>query len=167
MKRVYIASSGTRNAFYVPTVARMRAAGYSVFDWSSPGLNLEAIDPNYRDWTLTEYIVSRRHPAIRDHFDKICKAITEADICVLLLPAGTDAHCEAVLGSVFGKPVIVCFADGRPQPELIHCKFWLFTDSIDGLMAEVAAVLADPAAYYRRNPSLHSLSRRQRNDSLV
>jgi hypothetical protein len=156
--RIYIASSGTRNAFYAPTVIRMRAVGYRVFDWSNPSLDLEAIDPNHRDWTLAEYIASRRHPVIRGHFGKICKAIAEADVCVLLLPAGVDAHAEAMLGSMLGKPTIVCSGDGRPQPELVHCKFHCFTDGVDELMAAVAEVLADPASYYLRNPALAETS---------
>ena len=154
--RIYVASSKIRNPFYQPLIARMRAAGYEIHDWSDPPLRWEDIDPNYKDWTIARHVAKLRNPAspARLHYQAYCKAIVQCDVFVLLLPAGTDAHGEAVMASMLGKPVIVCFADGRLQRELIHCRFWLFTENVDELMATVATVLTDPASYYRRNPSL-------------
>jgi len=154
--RIYIASSKTRNPFYQPLVARMRAVPYRVHDWSDPPFRWEDIDRNYQSWTIARHVAELRDPAspARLHYQAYCKAIVQCDVFALLLPAGTDAHGEAVMASMLGKPVIVCFADGRLQRELIHCRFWLFTESVDELMAAVAAVLTDPESYYRQNPSL-------------
>jgi hypothetical protein len=154
--RVYVASSKKRNPFYQPLVARMRAAGYEIHDWSNPPLRWEDIDPNYKEWTIARHIAELCNPAspARLHYLAYCKAIVECDAFALLLPAGTDAHCEAVMASMLGKPIVVCFADGRLQRELIHCRFWLFTENVDELMATVATVLTDPGPYYQRNPSL-------------
>lgn len=134
-KRTYIASS-KRNPFYPGVVIRARETGYEVHDWSDPPL---AIDPDCQNWTCSQYIAAFS-PA-REHFENYKRAIEACDACVLLLPAGTDAHAEAVMAQMLGKPTIVCFADGRPQRELIHCQFDLFATSVDELMSMLATAL--------------------------
>src|SRR5262249_6311493 len=135
-------ASSKRNTFYPGTVIRAREAGYEVHDWSEPPLHWEAINAGYQDWSCTQYISALRRSAAREHFESYPRAIAECDACVLLLPAGTDAHCEATMAS---KPTIVCFADGRPQRELIHFQFELFATSVDEFMNMLATVLAPSA----------------------
>jgi len=119
--RIYVASSKIRNPFYQPLIARMRAAGYEIHGWSDPPLRWEDIDPNYKDWTIARHVAELRNPAspARLHYQAYCKAIVQCDVFVLLLPAGTDAHGEAVMASMLGKPVIVCFRR-RPPATRTH-----------------------------------------------
>jgi prepilin-type processing-associated H-X9-DG protein len=140
MKKLYIPSS-TRNQFYPAVVARARAAGYSVHDWSEPPFRWGAVDPDYQNWSIAQYVHALRHPATREHFESYVQEILECDACALLLPAGTDAHAEALLARTFGKPTIVCFADGHVQRELIHCRFELFVASVDELFSVLERIL--------------------------
>src|SRR5262249_7615494 len=87
-KRTYIASS-KRNPSYPGVVIRARETGYEVHDWSDPPL---AIDPDCQNWTCSQYIAALRHSPAREHFENYKRAIEACDACVLLLPAGTDAH---------------------------------------------------------------------------
>jgi hypothetical protein len=145
-KKVYVASS-KRNLFYPAVVIRVREAGFKIYDWSNPPLDGEAVDPEHQHWTCAQYIASLRHPIPYGHFESYAQAIAECDACVLLLPAGTNAHCEATMASLLGKLVIVCFADRRLQRELIHCQFdpTLFVTDVDELMPLLATVLAPSA----------------------
>src|SRR6516225_7561144 len=92
--RIYIASSKTRNPFYQPLVARMRAVPYRVHDWSDPPFRWEDIDRNYQSWTIARHVAELRDPAspARLHYQAYCKAIVQCDVFALLLPAGTDAR---------------------------------------------------------------------------
>jgi hypothetical protein len=69
------------------------------------------------------------------------RAIQQCDACALLLPAGTDAHAEAMMAKMLGKPVIACFTAGV-QRELCHCAFDHFADGVDA-MFELLAKLFD------------------------
>jgi hypothetical protein len=139
-------ASSTRNSHYPGLVARARTVGFLVHNWSEPAFRWGTIDPNYQNWTVAEYANALRHPAARSHFYDYVQAIAECDACVLLCPSGTDARGEALIARTLDKPTIVCFADGRVQRELIHCRFELFVASVDELFAVLNRILANQAA---------------------
>jgi hypothetical protein len=73
------------------------------------------------------------------------RAIEEADVIVLLLPAGASAHAEAAWAAAKGKQVIVYLGDEKPQPELLHRLFNGFVENIDQLLFVLSSAQAGDA----------------------
>ena len=95
---LYIASSW-RNTFYPEVVAALREAGYEVYDFRNPptgdpGFHWTDVDPNYMEWSPTEYQANLSHPLAERQFKNDIDAMTACDACVLVLPCGRSAHTE-------------------------------------------------------------------------
>jgi len=145
--QVYVASS-RRNRLYPAVRDRIRDAGAGVFDWNDPPFSWSAIDPCFQDWTVEQYAAALRDSVGAEHVRRYMTAIANCDVCVLLLPAGTDAHCEILAAAHLRKKIIVVFTAGV-QRELIHVRFaqgGTFVTSIDELMAELESAATELAA---------------------
>jgi nucleoside 2-deoxyribosyltransferase len=136
--RVYIASSW-RNEHYAAVLAALRTAGHAVFDWRESGFHFPDCT------TRLDYVQALHSIDASAQFRRDMRAIEEADVVVLLLPAGASAHAEAAWAAAKDKQVIVYLGDEKPQPELMHCLFNGFAENIDQLLFVLSSAEAGDA----------------------
>lgn len=135
--RIYVASSW-RNKYQPEVVARLRRAGYQVYDFRDPeenpgGFHWADIDEDWLDWSPEEYIGNLDHPIARKGFRADMNAMEWADACVLVLPCGRSAHTEA--GWFAGKGLrTIVYIPEKQEPELMYKVFDSVVDSIDGIL---------------------------------
>lgn len=98
--KIYVASSW-RNAAQQDVVRELREHGHEVYDFRNPpgciGFSWRQLglggNPNI--WPVTLWRDALAHPITRVAFHRDMTALRECDVCVLVLPAGRDAHLEA------------------------------------------------------------------------
>ena len=123
---VYVASSW-RNNYYSDVVAKLREAGYNVYDFRNPpsgdpGFKWGSIDPNFMDWTPSQYRDMLHHPKAERQFHNVIEAMEACDVCVLVLPCGRSAHTEAGWFAGKGKRVLTYIPE-KQEPELMYKLF--------------------------------------------
>jgi hypothetical protein len=141
--KIYVASSW-RNSYQPAVVELLKRGGdYEVYDFKNPepgndGFRWSAIDPNWKDWDTKRYAKALEHPIAQKGFKLDMSALTEADICVLVLPSGRSAsfeygyHC-----GVKGRPGIVYMPENC-EPELMYSGS-VFAATTDELLRAVEA----------------------------
>lgn len=121
--RIYVASSW-RNTIQPAVVGMLRDWGHVVYDFKNPGpgshgFGWHEIDPNWQQWTPSQYRDALDHPvAIRGHkldFD----AMQWCDACVLVLPSGRSASFELGWCMGAGKRGLVAMFEPC-EPELMY-----------------------------------------------
>lgn len=117
--KIYLASSW-RNPDQPEAVRLLRGKGHEVYDFRNPeegnkGFAWSAIDPDWQNWTVSEFAKALKHPVAEEGylFDKM--ALDWCDVLVLLLPCGKSAHLEAGYASGQGKPVCIVMDSGEPE----------------------------------------------------
>ena len=121
--KIYVASSW-RNTYQPDMVSRLRSAGHDVYDFRNPypgnnGFHWSEIDPDWQNWTPSQYREALWHPIAVDGYMTDFTAMGWADVCVLLLPCGRSAHLEAGYFVGAGKPLHILIL--KPcEPELIY-----------------------------------------------
>jgi hypothetical protein len=123
--KLYVASSW-RNDFQQPVVQLLRKYGHEVYDFKNPspgekGFSWSEIDPNWRQWSMAEYIEKLEHPISIKGYNRDFEAMKWADACVLVLPCGRSAHTEAGWFKGAGKKVFAYVHSG--EPELMYKLF--------------------------------------------
>lgn len=123
--KIYVASSW-RNDFQPAVCKLLRDGGNEVYDFRNPspgntGFAWSEIDPNWRQWTMDEYIKNLDHPISENGFKLDFDAMKWADACVLVLPCGRSAHTEAGWFKGAGKKVYAYVHSG--EPELMYKLF--------------------------------------------
>lgn len=99
--KIYIASSW-KNPFYPTLVQVLSSAGYTVFDFRAQnGFNWGEVDPNFKQWTASEYIKALSHPLPVSANEVDMRALNECDVCIALHPCGKASHFE--LGHAVGR----------------------------------------------------------------
>ena len=150
MAKIYVASSW-RNLAQPGVVTMLRASGHEVYDFRNPpppgqvdGFRWSEIDPNWQQWTATQYREALKHPVAERGYRSDMDGMEWADACVLVLPCGRSAHLEAGWFAGKGKPVHVLTRDGE-EPELmakmcasICTSFSEVLDALDGKIAVAA-----------------------------
>lgn len=123
MSKIYVASSW-RNVFQPSIVSHLRDAGHEVYDFRHPtnndnGFGWSEIDPNWRNWTPTEFRNALDSvPAVRG-FDFDSQALDWCDTCILVLPCGRSAHLE--LGYACGaQKRTAVYMPVPEEPELMY-----------------------------------------------
>lgn len=117
----------------------------SVFDFRHPapkcdGFHWEQIDPDWHDWTPEEYIGALRHRAATEGFMRDMLAMHEADVCVLLLPAGRSAHLEAGWMKGVGKRLVIITQD-REEPELMYKLADIILNGFDDIVDTLQLIM--------------------------
>lgn len=102
--KIYVASSW-KNLMQQGVVHTLRALGHDVYDFRHPadgdkGFSWAEIDPDgdsvdvKKRWNHAQYLEALNHPAARRGFKFDMDALTECDLCVLVLPCGKSSHLE-------------------------------------------------------------------------
>lgn len=121
-RRIYVASSW-RNQSQPSVVSALREDGHEVYDFrNTEGFGWSQIDPEWRDWSIDEYInLIQHHTFAQESFRLDKHALDWCDTCVLLLPSGKSAHLEAGYACGQGKDVIVFLSQEEEfEPELMY-----------------------------------------------
>jgi len=121
-RKIYVASSW-RNQHQPDVVSALRGVGHEVYDFRNPpmktGFGWHEIDPNWQQWTPSQYRENLNHPlAIAGHKSDM-DAMEWADTCVLVLPSGRSASYEFGWSVGRGKRGVVYMPDAC-EPELMY-----------------------------------------------
>jgi len=137
--KVYVASSW-RNDRQPEVVAALRKAGHKVYDFRNPpnktGFSWSEIDPNWKNWTVSEYLTALDNPIAANGFLSDFEGMREADVCVLVMPCGRSAHCEAGYMQGAGKPTIVLL-EKEAEPELMYKMFERVRPNLEEVVKDV------------------------------
>lgn len=113
---LYVASSW-RNHKQQDVVMSLRADGHDVYDFMHPpggdhlGFSWADVDPEWRSWTMPQYLDALQHPIAQAGFDSDYNAMERSHACVLVLPCGRSAHLEAGWFVGAGRPLFVLLDD--------------------------------------------------------
>lgn len=137
--KVYVASSW-RNNIQPTVVAKLRAAGFEVYDFKNPrpedtGFHWSAIDSNWKNWTVAQFREALGHPVAQGGFKSDMDALKACDACLLVLPCGRSAHLELGWAVGAGRKTVVLSTQHPEEPELMYLMVGLVTGSIDEAVA--------------------------------
>jgi hypothetical protein len=115
---IYVASSW-RNERQPEVVKALREAGHDVYDFREPapgvtGFAWSDIDPNWQQWTPSEFRDALYHPIAVDGFNRDHDAMLWAEAFVMVMPCGRSAHLEAGWGTN-GEPTAILLSNGEPE----------------------------------------------------
>lgn len=140
--KIYVASSWRNN--YQPDVVNvLRDQGHDVYDFKNPtpntGFSWKTIDPNWINWTVSEYAAALEHPLAQQGFDSDMRALRAADLCILVLPSGRSASWEyGYHNALVGRCGIVYMPEAC-EPELMY-KGSMFAVTLGDLIEKVKLV---------------------------
>lgn len=115
--KIYVASSW-KNKEHEAVVAFLRSQGHFVYNYREPGFGWSSIDPNWRTWTLPQYIQALDHPLAKKGFKMDMEALKAADACVLLHNSGRSAHLEA--GYAAAHSGLIIFLEEGQEADLMY-----------------------------------------------
>ena len=122
MAYIYVASSW-RNRFHSGIVASIRARGHEVYDFMNPperkGFSWREIDEEWKEWSVPEYKKALESKAARLGFYSDMKALTRADLVVLVLPSGRSSHLELGWAKGQGKKTAILLQEDQ-EAELMY-----------------------------------------------
>ena len=122
--KIYVASSW-RNDRQPEIVQTLRGDGHEVYDFRHPwsddkrGFHWSDIDPNWKKWTVDEYIKALEHDVAIEGFNRDWNAMQWAEACVLVMPCGRSAHLEGGYFAGAKKPLYIIAEDGA-ESELMY-----------------------------------------------
>lgn len=140
MGKIYLASSW-RNIEQPNVLKQLREAEHEVYDFKdsiSNGFNWREIDPNWKEWSIRQYIIYLNHPIAEKAFNYDYNAMKWADVCVLLTPCGRSAHLEAGWFVGANKPLYILLSDS--DPELMYKMATKLCVNIEELLDELNSV---------------------------
>jgi len=121
IKKIYVASSW-RNDKQPMVVDILRKEKFEVYDFKdSEGFNWSEIDPDWKNWSTSEFVIASHHELANKGFTRDMEALNWCDAGVLVLPCGRSAHLEA--GYLIGKSKPVFIWQDRTErlePELMY-----------------------------------------------
>ncbi len=136
--KLYVAASW-KNGHRPEAIRVLQAAGHDVYDSCHPsrvnnGFHWSEIDPNYKDWSVSEYVDALEHPIAEAGFDNDYHAMTWAEGYVLGLPCNPSAHLKA--GWFAGKdlPLFILLEKEEFTPELMYKLGGRITDDLAELL---------------------------------
>lgn len=132
---VYPASSW-RNRFYPDVIAALKDAGHRPYDWKQSGFTWGGVAPIGLG-PHADYISELRRGAANLQFRRDINAIDNADVLVLILPAGASAHAEPMRAHDKGKPTVIML-NARAQRDVMHAVADAFVEDIPSLLRALA-----------------------------
>ena len=117
--KIYVASSW-RNERQPAVVQELKRNGHEVYDFRNPepgnhGFHWSEIDPNWKDWTIQQYLDGLCHQIANDGFKKDFDAMEWADVFVGVMPFGRSASLEMGWAAGNGKKTILLLENGEPE----------------------------------------------------
>lgn len=133
---IYVASSW-RNEIQPNVVKYLRAFGHTVYDFRHPapdndGFAWSQIDPNWREWSPTQFREALEHPIAQNGFALDMAALRACHACVLVLPCGKSAHAEVGWAAGAGKKTCV-YMPHSDEPELMYLMFGPILTTLRGV----------------------------------
>lgn len=114
---IYVASSW-KNKEHEAVVSFLRSQGHFVYNYREPGFGWSSIDPNWRSWTLPQYIQALDHPSAKKGLKLDMEALKAADVCILLHNSGRSAHLEA--GYAASHSNLIIFLEEGQEADLMY-----------------------------------------------
>lgn len=154
---IYVASSW-RNDYFAAAVARFRAEGFEVYDFTNPpeatAFQWSEIDPHYESWSVAQQAAALRHPTAVAGYRSDMQALRAANAVVLVLPCGRSAHLEAGFALGQGKPVFI-WSPLPERPELMYAMTHGLDQDLEQVVGRLHTVarcidVADYKQYARR-----------------
>lgn len=151
--KVYLASSW-RNKHFDSVFEKLVAAGFDVYNFRTTNAYFRWQDiAGFEDYVLHPEADAAAHNDVLNHpkaieaFDNDLKALQEAHVVVLLLPAGNSAHLEAGLAIGQGTPTYILM----PEPCRLDLMYSMVEEgdiygTVDGVIAalqELEAMMND------------------------
>lgn len=118
--KVYVASSW-RNERYPEVVRRLKESKLvEVYDFRNPedkpgGFSWNEHAPDWREWSAERLRYELQQEPGRTHFARDMAALEQADVCVLVAPAGRSAHLEAGFARGAWKFLLILAVDEEPE----------------------------------------------------
>lgn len=128
--KIYVASSW-RNHLQPAIVMTLRRCGHDVYDFRNPipdgyGFSWAEIDPEWKNWTPTQYREALKHPIAERGYGFDIAALRDCDACVLVLPSGRSASWEFGYAMGAGKSGYVIQFEPC-EPELMYREAKILT----------------------------------------
>lgn len=118
--KAYVASSW-RNERYPEVVRRLKESKLvEVYDFRNPedkpgGFSWNEHAPDWREWSAERLRYELLQEPGRTHFARDMAALEQADVCVLVAPAGRSAHLEAGFARGAEKFLLILAVDEEPE----------------------------------------------------
>lgn len=127
--RVYVASS-FRNRHQPEVVKMLRdpAFEFDTYDFREDGFSWRSIDCDWEKWSPRQYRAALKDPVAIQGYDRDMLALRQADLCILVLPAGRSASFEA--GYHFGQKdrAGVIYMPESCEPDLMYRELGICTN---------------------------------------
>ena len=136
--KVYVASSW-KNDFQVAVVTACRSAGMDVYDFKdSEGFSWSEVAPGWHETedtlTFEQYLEMVNHPRALTGYARDFTAMQQADVFVLVLPAGRSAHLELGWAVGQGKRTAILNMEQPVIPDLMYRMVDYMTDNLFDLL---------------------------------
>lgn len=118
--RVYIASSWKQAGAVRALAGRLRALGHTCYDFTDPTSRQHPSGPVPERDPAIPYRDFLSRPAWRAQMHENRMAIQVADLVILLLPAGSDAHADWALAVGADIRTVVVGDPGYAGPSKVH-----------------------------------------------
>lgn len=132
--KIYAASSW-KNVYYDSVVSTLRNENYVVYDFTKQITAFQWSDVS-SDWSGPKQVIKNmQHSIARKSFQSDYFAITQCNVCVLVLPSGRSSHLEAGVMKGLGKKLYI-YAPELDQPELMYLM-------ADGIYTDIQELLEE------------------------
>jgi hypothetical protein len=118
-------------------IASIRNKGKTCYDFTAKPADPNSPDAPFEDQmsTLESHPDFLNDPVHRLHYERDLAGLKNANIVVLLLPAGTSAHMEAGIAFGLGKKLVLI---GNPEkPETLYLIFDEYFNTVDEFLASI------------------------------
>jgi hypothetical protein len=141
--KIYVASSW-RNPYYDDVRTELTVSqGAEVYDFKNDetAFSWGDVHSSLGPTVPIEFVQgATQHPLAKRGYDADMRALTLADVVVLVLPAGRSAHFEAGWGAAAGKPLLIYAPKGTPvEIELVY-RAGLICTSLKDLLSIVEMI---------------------------
>lgn len=129
--KIYLASSWRNNEYYKMYDYLTKELGYTVYDFRNANskFSWRQVDPEFGMGSNKRYLEHINDEKCEVAFASDMGALSECDVCVMLMPCGNSAHMEAGYAVGAGKPVAVFLGDDDSlRPDLMWKMAEVITD---------------------------------------
>lgn len=134
--KIYLASSWRNNQYYAMYDHLTKNLGYTVYDFRNANskFSWREVDPDGAMGTNKRYLEHINDDKCEKAFANDMGALSECDVCIMLMPCGNSAHAEMGYAVGAGKPVAIFLGDDDSlRPDLMWKMADLITDNGDKL----------------------------------